>query len=89
MTTTQPKNKIEIEKSPRYNGAPDEDCIIRLVVNGYCIGTYYGGKEKKYENPEKWAKQMIPKRRRVIQRNIIRLENELRDWEKELRAINN
>ena len=79
--------KIEIKSSPRYQGAPPEDCVQTLLVNGYILGTYYGGKEKKYENPEKWAKSMAPKRLKVLHRNIARLEKELQALKNEQIAI--
>ena len=79
--------KIEIKKSPRYKDAPDESCMHFLSVNGIEIGAWYGGKDKKYLNPEKWAKEMIAKRNVVIERNIARLENDLNRWKAE-RGIN-
>lgn len=79
--------KIEVKSSPRYKGAPIHDCVNTLIVNGYILGTYYGGKEKKYENPEKWARQMIPKRLKVVQRNIQRLTKELKSFQDELQAL--
>lgn len=79
--------KIELEKWPRWHGADDAHCIWELTVNGYLIGSYYGGKEKSYENKEKWAEKMIKKRVPVIERNIARLENELLQWKTELKAL--
>lgn len=78
---------IKVTKSPRYKDAPDEGCIHNLSVNGFCIGTYYGGKKKKYLDPEAWAKEMLPKRIAVIERNIDRLVDELEEWNKERDAL--
>jgi hypothetical protein len=79
--------KIELEKHPRYREAPDEGCIWNLVVNGFVLGAWYGGKNKYYEDKEKWAKTMIKKRVPVLNRNIQRLEKELELLRKELNAI--
>lgn len=79
--------EIKVRKRPRYTGAPDENCIHSLIVNGFEIGTYYGGKERKYLNPEKWAQEMIKKRLPVIERNIHRLVDELERWNKERDAL--
>ena len=78
---------IELERSPRYIGAQDDDCIWKLIVNGYCIGTYFGGKEKKYEDKYKWADKMVLKRVPVILKNIERLKSELASFENELEAL--
>lgn len=78
---------IEVKSVPRCKDATPENCIHTLVVNGYALGTYYGGKEKKYENPKKWARQQIRKRLPVLRRNIARLEKELAAHRKELNAI--
>ena len=75
--------EIELKRIPRYKDAPDESCIWYLVVNGHTLGTFYGGKAKKYEDKYKWALEMIPKRLKVIERNITRLKAELLSWEKE------
>ncbi len=74
---------IELKRSPRYKDAPDEGCIWHLVVNGHTLGTFYGGKILKYEDKYKWADEMIPKRLKVVERNIERLEIELSSWKKE------
>jgi len=79
--------KIELIRKPRYTGAPDEDCIWDLVVNGYVLGTYWYGKEKFYEDKYKWAEKQIKKRKPVLERNIKRLRAELIDLEDELLAI--
>lgn len=79
--------KIELIKHPRYTDAPDNDCIWNLKVNGYVIGSYYGGKEKNYLDKEKWAKKMLKKRIPVLERNIKRLKSELFEFEKELQAF--
>jgi hypothetical protein len=50
-----------------------------LWVNGYMLGEYINGKDKKYLNPQKWAKEMVKKRVKVLERNIARLEKELED----------
>lgn len=81
--------KITLDKIPRCQGADDENSVIHLVVNGYTLGTYYGGSVKSYLNPEKWAKQQLKKRNPVINRNIKRLKEELAQWEKEKLEINN
>jgi len=54
-----------------------------IYVNGIKVGEYICGKDKKYLNPKKWAKQCVRKRLKVIVRNIDRLKNELRKLEKE------
>ncbi len=71
--------KIEIKKDvpsqyPSYQS---------LYVNGIKIGEYICGESKEYLNPEKWAKKQIKKRNIVIDRNIKRLKDELKKWEKE------
>ena len=68
---------IELRRKPRYDGASDEWCVWDLIVNTVVLGTYYGGKEKKYLNPEKWAEEQLKKRLPVIERNINRLQDEL------------
>ena len=75
--------KIEVTKTLRSKNAPDESCIHYLYVNGVSLGAWYGGKDKKYLNPEKWAKEMIPKRVKVLDRNIKRLYAEADEFEKE------
>jgi hypothetical protein len=79
--------KIELKRIPRYKDAPDESCIWDLIVNGIHVGTYYGGKEKKYLDKEKWANDIVPKRIKVLQRNIGRLEDELQDFNNELISL--
>lgn len=59
-----------------------------LYVNGILLGEYIHGKDKKYLNPEKWAKEQITKRNKVIDRNIERLKRELELLEEEKRIIN-
>ena len=54
-----------------------------LYVNGIKVGEYIYGKDKKYLNPEKWARQCVRKRLKVITRNIDRLEGELKELKKE------
>ncbi len=76
--------KIELRQS-NPNRSP---IYTELYVNGIKLGEYLGGKDKKYLNPEKWAKEQIKKRNKVINRNIKRLKNELRRWEEEKRIIN-
>lgn len=51
-----------------------------LKVNGVKVGEYIYGEDKKYLNPEKWAKEQVPKRLKVVQRNIDRLQKELGQW---------
>lgn len=79
--------KIDLKRIPRCKDASDENCIWELIVNGFVLGTYYGGAKKSYLEPEKWAKEMIKKRIPVIQRNIARLKKELEQWEIEKKAI--
>ena len=79
--------KIEVKKSPRYKDAPDEGCIHYLSVNGFVVGTYYGGEDKKYLDPEKWAKEMVKKRLVVVNRNIKRMSDELAEWRREKMAL--
>ncbi len=55
-----------------------------LWVNGYLLGEYLGGKYQIYTVPLIWAKKQIPKRVKVINRNIQRLEKELNKWKQEL-----
>jgi hypothetical protein len=81
--------KITLDKYPRRQGADDENSVIHLVVNGYTLGTYYGGSVKSYLNPEKWAKKQLKVRDVVIDRNIKRLEEELLKWKKEKKEIHN
>ena len=80
--------KIELERSPRSRDATDEHCCWYLRCNGYVLGVWFGGKEKKYLDPEKWAKEQIKKRNPIIDRNIKRLEQELDKLKKEKFAIN-
>ncbi len=79
---------IDLKRTPRSTGASDEHCIWDLIVNGYTIGTYYGGKQKKYLNKYKWAEEQTNKRNPVLDRNILRLKKELELLEAEKRAIN-
>ena len=58
-----------------------------LWVNGYKLGEYIYGKDKKYLNTSKWADEMIKKRVKVLWRNIARLEEELDDLQTEHRII--
>lgn len=62
------------EKPPRY---------ATLYVNGVVLGEWYGGKNKKYLKPITWALEQIPKRIKVIDRNIARLEKEIDKWKRE------
>ena len=78
------KTKIELKQSVPGQ-APS---YTELYVNGIKLGEYINGKNKKYLNPEKWAKEQIKKRNIVIERNIKRLENELKKWNKEKEIIN-
>ncbi len=75
--------KIELKRTPRCFDATDEHCIWDLIVNGHVLGTYYGGKEKKYLDKQKWATEQIKKRLPVLKRNIERLEIELFNLKKE------
>ena len=54
-----------------------------LWVNGIKLGEYIHGKDKKYLNPEKWAKEQVKKRLSVIDRNIMRLNTLLLEWKRE------
>ena len=57
----------------------------KLYVNGHLLGEYLGGNQNKvYREPFAWAKKQIPKRVKVINRNIQRLEKELSKWKQEL-----
>jgi len=76
--------KIEV-KYPIPEQAP---MYAELYVNGIKIGEWLQGKNKDYENPEKWAKKQIKKRNLVIDRNISRLKKELKNWEIEKETIN-
>ena len=60
----------------------------QLIVNGIVLGEYIFGKDKKYLNPKKWAKEAIVKRNKVIDRNIKRLQQELTNWKREKEIIN-
>jgi hypothetical protein len=76
--------KIEIKKDipkqyPSYQS---------LYVNGIKLGEYICGENKKYLDPEKWAKEQVRKRNIVLDRNILRLENELHQLKEEKRIIN-
>jgi uncharacterized protein (DUF2132 family) len=75
--------KIEI-KYPIPNQRP---YYAELYVNGYKLGEYLGGAKKPYLNKEKWAREQIKKRNIVIERNIKRLKEELKNWEKEKEAL--
>lgn len=59
-----------------------------LYVNSIHLGEWVYGEDKKYENPKKWAKEQIKKRNIVIDRNIERLQNELRELKEERIIIN-
>ena len=59
-----------------------------LYVNGIELGEYICGENKKYLNPEKWAKEQVKKRNIVLDRNILRLEKELQQLKEEKRTIN-
>lgn len=74
---------IEVKKFPRYVGASDEHSIHHLYVNGFELGTWYGGASAPWKDPEKWAKKQIKKRLPVVERNILRLSKELAQWRKE------
>ena len=76
--------KIEL-KQDVPSQAPE---YTSLYVNGIKLGEYICGKDKKYLNPERWAKEMLKKRNIVIDRNIRRLKAELSVWENERAAIN-
>lgn len=76
--------KIEL----RQNVPKQAPSYTSLIVNGVELGEYICGKDKKYLNPEKWAKEQIKKRNIVIDRNIDRLEKELAVWKKEKEIIN-
>lgn len=54
-----------------------------LYVNGIKLGEYICGENKKYLNPEKWAKEQLKKRNIVLDRNIARLERELEELKEE------
>ena len=71
--------KIKVEKifEGRY----------RLLVNGYVLGEYFGGKSEIYKYPEKWAENQVSKRLAVINRNIARLEKELEEWKEEEESL--
>jgi len=79
--------KIELQRHPRSKGADDENCIWHLVVNGYILGSFYGGKIKFYEDKYEWADKQIKKRIPVLKRNIERTKRQLQQFEKELKAI--
>lgn len=79
--------KIVVKKTPRYKDAPDDWCIHDLFVNGVHIGTWNQAREKKYLNPEKWAKEQIKKRLVVVQRNIERSTIELDKWKMERQKL--
>jgi hypothetical protein len=72
-------------KYPLPNQKPS---YATLYVNGVELGQWIHGKEKKYENPEKWADQQIRKRNIVICANILRLEEEIAQLKEEEILIN-
>lgn len=76
--------KVEI-KYPIPAQAPQ---YAKLYVNGICLGQWIYGDDKKYENPEKWAREQVKKRNVVLDRNIARLEKELAAFKKEKEIIN-
>lgn len=73
-----------VEIRQRFKNQPQ---YTELWVNGYMLGEYINGKDKKYLNPEKWADEMVKKRTKVLERNIARLEQELEDAQVELGLI--
>jgi len=87
VLTINSQTKVKLRRTPRYKNAPDKGCIWSLSVNGYTVGTYYGGKELSYENPEKWAKKQVTVRLKVLDRNILRLTDELNEFKKEHKAL--
>lgn len=64
---------------------PYESGYIKyLYVNEVHIGTQFkDSTTKDYLNPEKWAEKQLKKRLAVIDRNIKRLEKELKKWKDE------
>ncbi len=75
--------KIEIKKV-----FPDTFHYCKLLVNGIQIGEYIHGEDKKYLNPEKWARDQLNKRNKVLDKNIMRLEKELMELKEEKRILN-
>lgn len=76
-------DKKLLEKIVVKRGSPNFEHYY-LYVNGYKLGEHLGGKYKIYTAPLLWAKKQIPKRVKVINRNIQRLEKELSKWKQEL-----
>lgn len=75
--------KIEIH-TPFKN----HDNGIRLMVNDIHIGTHHGGMDKKFLHPEMWAREMVRKRTKVLDRNIVRLRQQAEVLEWERKTIN-
>jgi len=59
-----------------------------LWVNGVHLGQYISGENRVYLNPEKWAKDQIKKRTKVLDRNIARVIKELDALRDEKERIN-
>lgn len=60
---------------------------FELYVNWYLLWTYIYWNDKKYLNPEMWAKKQIKKRKTVLERNILRLQKELKHFKEEFKAL--
>jgi len=73
---------MKIKVTQPYNN------IYYLFINEVKIGEWICGKDKKYLNPEKWAKEQLKKRNIVLDRNIERLEEELSEFKKEQKKLN-
>lgn len=81
LKTIESNNEYKVEVNEYYKWR------YHLIVNWYIIWDYICGKNKKYLNPDKWAKEMTKKRNIVIDRNIKRLEIELNDLNNEKIAL--
>ena len=73
---------MKIKVTQPYNN------MYYLFINEVKIGEWICGKDKKYLNPEKWAKEQLKKRNIVLDRNIERLEEELSEFKKEQKKLN-
>lgn len=54
-----------------------------LIVNGIIVGDYIYGEKQWFKYPDEWAKRQVPKRIKVLERNMERLKSELLDCEYE------
>jgi hypothetical protein len=78
---------FKLHREPRCVNAEDDYCVWSVSVNGYIVGTWYGGKEKPWKNPLAWARRQTKKRVLVLNKNIKRVELELEELKTEYNAL--